>query len=642
MEQDLLLELTILFGVSVLVSYLFRAIRLSTIAGFLVAGALIGPSGLGLIESNVEVRRVEEIAVILLLFSIGVEFSIDRLRQNSWNVFAGGTCQVLATGIVAGAIAAWIGGSTRIGIFIGMLTALSSTVIGLRLLHERGQMAGPQGNVTVSVLIFQDIAVLPMMLFVPLVTGSVEADPVNIIRTFSVSVVAILLILGAAKVLVPRLIERTVQSRSRDIFILSVIATVMGTAWISSRFGISAGLGAFIAGLVISESEYSHQVLSDVLPFRETFNSLFFVSIGMLLDPAFILDNGLVIAGAAFGVVALKTLIGAGTVRLLGYPLRIAIAVGLLLSQVGEFSIVLLRAIPDDGFLSPPTQQLVLGIILFTMVLSTFAQKISDSFSGRAGDVPEPAAHAGDPAVSIRDHTVIVGYGLNGRNVAAMLQASELPYAVLEMNPRTVTRTRKEGVPIFYGDAVSDTVLAWMGVGHARAVVFAISDPTATRRGVAAARRLNAQTYIVARTRYESEIDPLYAAGADTVVTEEFETSLTIIRRILDRLGVHPTRIDHAILDIRQRHYEPFLNSNVRGIEASESIRMFEGTVRSVADGRSIAVLRVRQESGATIVAVERGSELTTNPGADFVLREGDRVHLIGSEQEIGRALTLI
>ena len=642
MEQVLLLELTILFGVSVLVSYLFRAIRLSTIAGFLVAGALIGPSGLGLIESNEEVRAMEEIAVVLLLFSIGVEFSIDRLRQNSWIVFAGGTGQVLATGIASGAIAAWIGGSIRIGIFIGMLTALSSTVIGLRLLHERGQMAGPQGNVTVSVLIFQDIAVLPLMLVVPLVTGSVEADPVNIIRTFSVSVVAILLILGLAKVVVPRLIERTVQSRSRDIFILSVIATVMGTAWVSSRFGISAGLGAFIAGLVISESEYSHQVLSDVLPFRETFNSLFFVSIGMLLDPAFILDNGPVIAGAAVGVVVLKTLIGAGIVRLLGYPLRIAIAVGLLLSQVGEFSIVLLRAIPAEGFLSPQTQQLVLAIILFTMVLSTFAQKISDWFSDRDGDVPEPAAHATDSAVPIRDHTVIVGYGLNGRNVAAMLQASELPYAVLDMNPRTVTRNRKEGVPIFYGDAVSETVLAWMGVGHARVVVFAISDPVATRRGVAAVRRLNAKTYIVARTRYESEIDPLYAAGADTVVTEEFETSLTIIRRILDRLGVHPARIDHAILEIRQRHYEPFLNSNVPGIEASESIRVFEGTVRRGADGRSIAALRVRQESGATIVAVERGSDLTTNPEPDFVLREGDRVHLIGSEQEIARALTLI
>ncbi len=640
MEHNFLLDLTILFGASVLVSYLFRAARLSTIVGFLVAGAFIGPSGLGLIESIDEVRRMEEIGVILLLFSIGVEFSIEKLRQSSWIVLAGGACQVLATGVVAGLIAVMIGGSARIGVFVGMLTALSSTVVGLRLLHERGQTSAPQGNVSLAILIFQDIVVIPMMLFLPLVTGSVAADPLSVIVTVSVSTGAIVVILAVARLLVPRLIERTVKARSRDIFILSVIVTVVGTAWLSSRFGVSAGLGAFIAGLVISESEYSHQVLSDVLPFRETFNSLFFVSVGMLIDPAFVLDNMLAITGAALAIVALKTIIGTGVVRLLGYPFRVAIAVGLLLSQVGEFSIVLLQAVPDDGFLSTPLQQTILATILLTMVLSTLVQKASDWIPEHSSESDEVSADSGGVAMS--GHTVIVGYGLNGRNVAAMLQASELPYAVLEMNPRTVARAKSEGVPIYYGDAVSDTILERIGAARARVLVFAISDPVATRRGVAAARRLNPQTYIVARTRYESEIDPLYSAGADTVVTEEFETSLTIIRRVLDRLGVHPRRIDHAILEIRQRHYKPFLNSQIQGIETNETIRMFEGRVRHVADGRSIAALRVREESGATIVAVERGSELTANPGPGFVLREGDRVHLIGSEQEVGRALTLI
>ena len=538
MEQTFLLDLTILFGAAVVVSYLFRAAHLSTITGFLVAGALIGPSGLGLIESTEDVRAMEEIGVMLLMFSIGVEFSIEKLRKSIWIVLVGGGAQVLVTGAVAGLIASLLSGSARIGILIGMLTALSSTVIGLRLLHEQGQLMAPQGNVSLAILIFQDIIVLPMMLFLPFVTGRAAIDPASLIRTVSLSAGGIVLILFAARAIVPRLIARTVAARSRDIFILSVIVTVMGIAWVSTLFGITAGLGAFVAGLVISESEYSHQVLSDVLPFRETFNSLFFVSVGMLLEPAFILEHAVPIVGTAMAVVVIKTVIGTGVVRLIGYPFRIAIAVGLLLSQVGEFSIVLLQAAQVDEFLTPDLQQMVLSIILFTMVLSTFAQKFSVWIpTSPAGDDGIAANAKLETAANLSDHTVIVGYGLNGRNVAAMLQASDLPYAVLEMNPRTVSNMRKEGVPIFYGDAVSDTILQWMGVAHARAVVFAISDPVATRQGVASARRLNANVFIIARTRYEAEIEPLYRAGADTVITEEFETSLTIIRRLLDTIG---------------------------------------------------------------------------------------------------------
>ncbi len=643
MEETFLFDLTILFGAAVVVSYVFRAVHLSTITGFLVAGMLIGPSGLSLIASTEEVRAMEEIGIMLLLFSIGVEFSIAKLKKSIWVVLVGGGAQVLVTGAIVGLIGSWLSGSTCIGILIGMLTALSSTVIGLRLLHERGHSMAPQGNVALSILIFQDIIVLPMMLFLPFITGRTAIDPNSLIRTGALSAGAIVLILVAARAVVPRFIARTVEARSRDIFILSVIATVVGIAWLSTRFGFSAGIGAFVAGLVISESEYSHQVLSDVLPFRETFTSLFFVSIGMLLEPAFILDNAVAIVGIAVAIVVLKTLIGTGVVRLIGYPFRIAIAVGLLLSPVGEFSIVLLQAAQVDEFLTPEMQQMFLSIILFTMVLSTFAQKFSAWIpTSPTGDGGTTADTELETVAHLSDHTVIVGYGLNGRNVAAILQASDLPYVVLEMNPRTVSKMRKEGVPIFYGDAISDTVLRWMDVAHARAVVFAISDPVATRQGVAAARRLNQNTFIIARTRYEPEIEPIYQAGADAVITEEFETSLTIIRRLLARLGIHPSRIDHTILDIRQQHYEPFRQEDLRGLAVDEAIRMFEATVRRIADGKSIEELGIRQTSGATVVAVERDGGVISNPGPQFRLQEGDRVYLIGSEQEVSLAISLI
>ena len=639
MEYHFLRDLTILFGASVLASYLFRALRLSTIAGFLVAGAAIGPGGLALIESTEEVRQMEEIGVMLLLFSIGVEFSIDKLRRGGRTVLAGGSSQVLTTGLAVGAAAALLGAPASLAVFIGMLAALSSTVIGLRLLHERGLTTAPQGQVSLSILIFQDLAFLPMMLVLPMVAGAAAVDAPSLIGTLAVSAAAIGLILVSARVAVPWLIRKTVHARSRDVFILSVIVTLVGISWVSSQFGISAGLGAFIAGLVISESEYSHQVLSDVLPFRETFNSVFFVSVGMLIDTGFVLENAAAIGAAAVGVMVLKAVITGGAVRLLGYPWRIALAVGLLLSQVGEFSIVLLHAAPAEGFLTGPVEQALLSTILVTMVLSTLVQKASERIPLRAEEAPAPAGEGG---VTLSDHVVVIGYGLNGRNAAAMLQASDVPYAVLEMNPRTVSRASAEGVPIHYGDAASDTVLERMGVARARIVVFAISEPDATRQGVAAARRLNPGAYVVARTRYTTEIEPLYAAGADTVITEEFETSLTIIRRIMDRLGVHPTRIDDAVLEIRQQHYAPFLESDVHGIQTGEGIRTYERVVRAAADGRSIGALRIREQTGATLVAVEREGRLTTSPGPDFVLREGDRVHLIGSEQEVERALTLL
>ncbi len=632
-------DLTILFGAAVFVSYLFRAARLSTITGFLVAGAIIGPSGLALIASIDEVQRMENIGVMLLLFSIGVEFSTEKIRKMRWAVLGGGSGQVLLTGLLAVAAVSLVGGSMRLAVFVGMLTALSSTVIGLRLLHERGQSQSAQGSVSLAILVFQDMAVVPMMLFLPFVTGTVALGAVELARTFAVSVVAIVAILFLARAIVPRFISKTVEARSRDIFILSIILTVAAIAWTSSRFGVSEGLGAFVAGLVISESEYSHQVLSDVLPFRETFNSLFFVSIGMLLDPRFIFDNALTILGAAIAVMVVKGAVTTGVVRALGFPLRIAVAVGLLLAQIGEFSIVLLRAAQPDALLARNVEQLILATILVTMVLSPVAVALAERVPGTRRS---RATGTEGKEPGLKDHTVIVGYGLNGRNVASLLEASNLPYFALELNPKRVKTARAAGVPIRYGDAISDAVLESVGVGNANSIVFAISDPVATRRSLATARRLNRSAFIIARTRYESEIEPLYEAGADTVVTEEFETSLTIMRRLLDRLGFHPSKIDAAILGIRQDRYEPLRGSRPPSIRTDSSIRPFDAVVRDVAAGSSIGELAIRSKSGATVIAVQRGEEVFMNPAPDFVLQQGDHVLLIGSEHEVGRAMTLL
>jgi CPA2 family monovalent cation:H+ antiporter-2 len=633
-------DLVILFGIAVVVSYGFRVLRLSSSAGFLVAGALVGPSGLKLISSVHEVERMSEIGVMLLLFSIGVEFSTEKLLRMKWVALVGGSLQMVITAaLTAWVVKPWVE-SPRLAIFCGILAALSSTVIALRLLHERGQAFSPQGNAALAILVFQDIAVVPAMLFLPILTGRQSFDAQSFAATMAVSVLAVAVILAAAWFVAPRVIAATIASRSRDIFILSIIVIVLGIAYVTSRAGLSTALGAFVAGIVISESEYSHQVLADVLPFRETFNSLFFVSIGMLLNPAFLFSNlGTVLLLAGLVLIG-KTAITGAVVLLAGMPLRVAAMVGLYLAQIGEFSLVLLTAARSMTDLPPAFDQMALSVILVTMVAAPFLALIAD----RVGQTTAEIRPTRTGKVEMSDHTIIIGYGLNGKNVAASLRARSLPYAILDMNPRTVRAARASGEPIYYGDAISEVVLNSLGTARAQCAVLAISDPVATRQAAAAARRLNPGLYLIARTRYTAEIEQLYRAGADTVIAEEFETSLEIIRRILGRLGYRPTTIDREVLSLRQRRYEMFRGGAIEKMPIQTGVEFapFEAEVRKKSHGKSLADLRLRERAGTTVIAARRNSEVVANPPPDYILQEGDHVYLIGSEEEIRRAMRLL
>ncbi|HYR92031.1 MAG TPA: cation:proton antiporter [Terriglobia bacterium] len=638
--SSFLRDLVVLFGIAVVVSYAFRVLRLSSIAGFLVAGALIGPFGLRLISSVEEVDRIAEIGVMLLLFSIGVEFSTDKLLRMKWLALGGGSLQMLITAAVAALLVRpWVQ-SSRLALFSGILVALSSTVIALRLLHERGQAFAPQGSTALAILVFQDIAVVPSMMFLPILTGRQSFDFQSLAATMAVSLIAVVIILVVAWFVAPRVIAATIAARSRDIFILSVIVIVLGIAYLTSRAGLSTGLGAFVAGIVISDSEYSHQVLADVLPFRETFNSLFFVSIGMLLNPSFLASNLGVVLLCALAVMAGKTVITAGVVSLLGMPLRIALMVGLYLAQIGEFSLVLLTAARSMAALPGTFDQMALSVILVTMVAAPFLAMIGD----RVGVMTTQIRPIDSDAVNISDHTIIIGYGLNGQNVAASLRAIGMPYVILEMNPKTVRTARASGEPIYYGDAISEVVLGSLGMARAQCAVFAISDPVATRQAVATARRLNSGLYIIARTRYIAEIEQLYEAGADTVIAEEFETSLEIIRRILGRFGHRPSTIDREVLTMRQRRYEMFRGGPIEKLPIPSEVGFepFEVEVRNKSHGQSLADLRVRESTGASIIAVRRDSSVVANPPSDYILHEGDHVYLIGGEEEIRRAMRLL
>ena len=655
-EPGFLHDLLILFGLGVTVVLLFHRAKVPPIVGFLITGVLCGPYGFGLITDPQEVESIAEIGVVLLLFTVGIEFSLKQLARIRNFLLVGGGLQVLLTVATIHVVSRLVGEETTVALFIGMLVALSSTAIVLRLLADRGELDGPAGQAVLGILIFQDLCVVPMVLFTPFLTGvgAGAGDAVAVV------IKALLFIGGAvvaARWVVPRLLHYVVATRRREVFLLAIILLCLGTAWASARVGLSLALGAFIAGLVISESEYSHQALGEILPLREVFNSLFFISIGMLFDVRTVMGAPLTVFGAILVVIVVKTLITTGASIALGQSLRIAIVAGLALAQIGEFSFVLSKVGLSAGLLDVAHYQLFLAVAVGTMtitpVLLAVAPRIAATLEGVAparfasGRAAPLAVHAGDP---LTDHVIIVGYGVNGRNLARVLGRCGIPFIVIELNPQVVRTERERGRSIIYGDASRPEVLEHAGVRSARVVVIAISDAAGTRGTVDVARRLNPHVHLIVRSRYVHEMDPLFTLGTDEVIPEEFETSIEIFSRVLHRYLVPRDEIERQIRDIRRSGYEMFrtisaahgpalgLQRFLTGL-AFEVYRVEEGC--SVL-GHEVAESGVRDTSGASILAIHRADgTMVFNPSPDTRIEAEDLCLLLGTHEQISAASRL-
>lgn len=652
-EPGFLHDLLILFGLGVAVVLLFHRAKVPPIVGFLITGVLCGPYGFGLISDPHEVESIAEIGVVLLLFTVGIEFSLKQLARIRNFLLVGGGLQVLITIGTIYLVERIAGEGTKVALFMGMLVALSSTAIVLRLLADRGELDGPAGQAVLGILIFQDLCVVPMVLFTPFLTG-VDASAGDAI---AVIVKALLFIGGAvvaARWVVPRLLHYVVATRRREVFLLAIILLCLGTAWASARVGLSLALGAFIAGLVISESEYSHQALGEILPLREVFNSLFFISIGMLFDVRTVVGAPLTVFGAILIVVVVKTVVTTATGIALGQSLRIAIVAGLALAQIGEFSFVLSKVGLSAGLLDVGHYQLFLAVAVGTMTLTpvmlAVAPRLAASLEGVAparfasGRAAPLAVHTGAP---LADHVIIIGYGVNGRNLARVLGRVGIPFIVIELNPQVVRTERERGRPIIYGDATRPEVLEHAGVRAARVVVIAISDAAGTRGAVDVARRLNPHLHLIVRSRYVHEMDPLFTIGTDEVIPEEFETSIEIFSRVLHRYLVPRDEIERQIRDIRRSGYEMFrtisaahgpalgLQRFLTGL-AFEVYRVEEG---SAVAGRELAGSGVRDASGASILAIHRADgTMVFNPAPETPIVAEDLCLLLGTHEQISAA----
>lgn len=655
MEYALLQDMEILFGLAVITVILFRRLMFPSIIGFLVAGLLAGPHMLGLIKNLHEVEMMAEIGVVLLLFTIGIEFSLKELMRIKHLVLVGGGLQVGLTILVTMLIAAGFDFAVQQSVFFGFLVALSSTAILMKLLMDNGEMDAPHGKMAMGILIFQDLCVVPLMLFVPFLAGAGEGLQ-GILAVTAKAAVVVLVAHYGARFLIPWIFGQVVRARSRELFLLTILFIGFGTAWVTAQVGLSLALGAFIAGLAISESEYSHQALGDIIPFRDAFISLFFISVGMLLDPMVIVRHPLLIVSLVLTILLVKILITTGAAMALGLSMRIALTTGLCLAQIGEFSFVLCQSGLKSGLLSHDLYQIFLAASVITMGLTPLCIRFAEPVTDRVLRVFPASWTKGrgvlarhEHRITVSDHVIIVGYGLNGRNLERVLKHFNIGHLVIETNPFTVKAERKKGTPIIFGDGSNREILSHANVEKARVIVVAISDAASSRRIAAQARQMNPGIHVIVRTRYILEMEPLYSLGVNEVVPEEFETSIEILSRVLRRYLLTHDEIERCVARVRSDSYEMFRSLSRRHSEAAGISGLLSdveiSTFRIGGDSPLVGTrLRdgvIRDRSGATLLMIKRGESVIPNPDPVWELLEGDVVLLIGTSDQLAAASQL-
>jgi CPA2 family monovalent cation:H+ antiporter-2 len=654
-------DLLIILLVSVPVAFLCLRLKLPLLVGLMLTGIVIGPYALGLIKELEAIEILAEIGVMLLLFTIGLEFSLKRLREMKRLVLIGGGLQVGLTVAATAGVAVLFGREISQSVFFGFLVALSSTAIVLKSYVERNETDSPHGRAGVGILLFQDISIVLMMLMVPILGGKDVATFGAIAKTLGGSLVALVLIVLASWFLVPKILKQVVKLRSPEVLILTAVLVSLGLSWVTSHFGLSLALGAFIAGMVLADSDYSHQITADILPFRDVFNSLFFVSIGLLLSVGALIENISTVMLWVALLIAGKFLIVWTIVMFLGFPQRVAAMTGLGLAQIGEFSFVLAKAGRGADLLPDSDYQTFLAASIISMIATPFMiaaaprfgyfvqSVLPDKKSQEDLDTAEEDVHITSTG-GLNNHVIIVGYGLNGRNLARVLRAVSVSYTILDLDAEVVREAKEKGEKINFGDATRREVLHHAHIEDANALVLAISDPQAARRTVQQARTLNDKIYIVVRTRYIAEITELLELGADEVIPEEFETSIEIFSRVLLRYGVDRHTIENQIERIRRQGYEMLRSPSLQRIQmanlnaalhaaATENIRLDEN---SPVVGKTLGELNLRSETGTTLIAVVRGEETKIAPGAGYKLQAEDILILFGKPEKIERAKEIL
>jgi CPA2 family monovalent cation:H+ antiporter-2 len=643
-QHGVLQDLVLIYGVAITLIVLAGRIGVPSIVALVLTGIITGPSGFGAVETKSEVDLLAEIGIALLLFMAGLDFSIAGLRQSWRGVIVGGTAQVIFTAGIAAGASLLFGSSTASRlIVVGLFVALSSTAIVIKELTRRNQADAPHGRLAVGILLLQDLIVIAVLALSPALFGQ-GGDGQSAVAILLRLAAVLLGVFLVGRVALPALL-RVVSSTGREAFSVSVLLASVGTAYLTAALGLSMAVGAFLAGLVLAEGEFSHQIHSEVRPLRDLLASLFFISVGMLVDPRALLSVWPAVIALGVIVLVVKVLAATPAMLLAGTPFRVALTAGVVLAQIGEFSLVLGRSAVESGTLAAGEWQTLLGAAVMTMIVTPALVNAAPRIGARfARSRSRPSGEDESSREVLRDHVVILGFGVGGRLLARALSDLATPYIVLELNGSTVASGRAAGEPIRFADVTAVDSLAAAGVANAAAVVGVLSDTDASERAVRAIRSLSSSVPIIMRTRYRQEAERLRKAGATLAVAEELEASLEVLAQLLSRLQI-PGNIADVLLDAYRETTAAHTKRPMRARpvtlgELPSSINAAPvATHRLVSNawavGRTLGQVDLRAQTGVTVMAIRRNGRTVSSPGADFQLQSGDDIYMLGDDVEV-------
>lgn len=645
-------QLIIILGFSIPVIYIFNKIKLPSIIGFLITGIIIGPFGLKLIHDIAGIQLMAEIGVAFLLFTIGIEIRLSRFLKHLSEILLTGGLQILCTFIVGMIIGLTMQLSISQSIFIGFILVHSSSALILKILKDRDDEASPQGRISIGVILFQDIMVVPMMLLIPFLAGESGPDALMIIWKLVKSILIIVVILVAARYVIPRVLERLVNMNMRDVLVIASVVITMGIAGITESLGLSLAIGAFLAGLALSDTDFTHQIISNISPFRDVFLSVFFVAFGMILNLDFLRENPDYIILISLIIIVIKATIVFGLVKLLKYPLRVALLSGVLLSQIGEFSFVLASQGFKNNIISNDIYQTFIGASVLTFIVTPLLASLVYYLLARK-NIFDPTQRAVklDERVPVSNHVIICGMGLNGRNLVKVLKDTAINYVIIDLNFQKIKKSKSKGDKnTIWGDASSVEILRRANVEAARVMVIAISDRFLTKSCLSNAKAIHPNLHVIVRTKYVADIEDLLALGADDVIPEEFETSIQIFSRVLKMFHIPNSIILAQSNIIRNKSYGVFREmrytqeafDQISQILAQGTIETYYIAARNPIIGRSIRDVNLKAKSGAMIINIIRNNQTITNPPSDFVLQAADQLILFGSHDAIDLGLKIL
>ncbi len=639
MDLILLESISVILITAVIILLIFNKLKLPSMIGLFLTGIILGQ----FINSTDIITEIAELGVIFLLFIIGLEFSIEKFSAIKKYAVVGGILQVVLTTVIVTVLTSIMSIPLNEAIFLGFLVCFSSTAIVMKIIQKQHLTHSIQGRVTLGILIFQDIAVILVLLLTPILGGQnidMSTLPDTLIR---LAILAVIIIAGAFWI-VPKALHEAARTKNRDLYMLLILFICLGTTYATSSIGISPELGAFIAGLIISNTEYSHQTLGYIQPFQDVFMSIFLISIGLMINVEYFIYNIVLIIFLAVCVLLVKFIATFITGRILKLPITTIVSISILLSQIGEFSFVLAGEGIKYGLLNNEIFTMFLAMSIITMSATPFLQKSTPKIIGLFKKIPyfkvdeelTNIKHEEHYEEELEDHVVIVGFGVNGKNIARACDHHNIPYIVVDMNPLIVEKEKSYGTPIIYGNAANESVQKELKVTSAKCMVVATNTFDSTYKTVDTARRLNPEIHIIVRTRFVRNVEELYELGADEVIPEEFETSLEMFSRVMDYYNKNVDEILDTIDSLRSNNYDTFRCVSPEEISAKLSERITDLNVESIYVNKKTSLDEYNfSDYNLTVTSIIRNNKTLVGFSPNFPLEIDDLILFTGNPESI-------